>query len=171
MQYDITAKLDYKRNSDFIDPHIVIFCLLNRSAKLLANKMVLVLNNFDFRYAFGVESDFGALDTGKSNLLLMKDDANYMIQASARWDKKTLVICTKINGEWGNQETIENFDYPVGTIITVRIEAHKTAYAVYVNNNLVSKYPHRLPVEEIEKAKFYAAENELKKLGILFRLQ
>ena len=129
--------------------------------------MVLVLNNF--RYGFGVESEFGALDTGKSNLLLMKDDANYMIHAGAKWDKKTLVISTKINGEWGNQQTIENFDYPSGTIITVRIEAHQSSYAVFVNNNMVSKFPHRLPIEEIKKAKFYEAENELKKLGVLFR--
>ena len=129
--------------------------------------MVLVLNNF--KYGCGVEAEFNALGSGRSNLLLMKDDSNYMIQASSKWDKKTLVICTKIDGEWGNQQTIENFDYPSGTKIVIRIEATQSSYGVFVDNNLVCKFPHRLPIEEIKKAKFYTAEDELRKFGVLFR--
>lgn len=129
--------------------------------------MVLVLK--DFTYGFGVEAEISALDTGKSNLLLMKDDANYMIHVSPKWDQKILVISTKIEGEWGNKETIDNFDYPSGTKITARIEAHQRYYAVFIDNNLVSKYPHRLPIEDIEKCKFYGKEDELVKLGVLFR--
>lgn len=126
-------------------------------------------NLTDFRYGSGVEVQLTAADTDKSNLILMKDDNNYMILLSARWDKKILVINTKTDGEFGEKQTIDNFDHASGTKVKLRIEGHQRYFAVFVNDSLVSKFPHRLPFEDIVKTKFYGDEDKLIRYGVLFR--
>ena len=58
-----------------------------------------------------MEAEFTIPESGKSSILLMKDPNNYMINVVPKWDKKILVISTKIEGEFGNQITLDNFDY------------------------------------------------------------
>ena len=116
-----------------------------------------------------MEAEFTIPESGKTSVILMKDSNNYMIQVGPKWDKKNLVIATKIEAEWGNAVTIDDFGHASGGTMTIRIEAHDQYFAVYVNNNLVSKYPHRLPIDDIKKAKFYGEEGSLTKLSALYQ--
>ena len=125
----------------------------------------------EFRPGMGMEAEFTIPGSGKSSILLMKDPNNYMINVIPKWDKKILVISTKIEGEFGNQITIDNFDYASGGTMTVRIEAHQNFYAVYVNNNFVNKYAHRVPMSDIKKAKFYGEKGTLITLNALYHYQ
>ena len=116
-----------------------------------------------------MEAEFTIPESGKSSILLMKDPNNYMINVVARWDKKILVINTKIEGEFGNQVTIDNFNHASGGTMIVRIVAHQSSYAVYVNNDFVNKYAHRVPMTDIKKAKFYGEEGTLITLSALYQ--
>ena len=95
----------------------------------------------EFKQGMGMEAEFTIPESGKSAILLMKDPNNYMIHVGPKWDKKILVVQTKKEAVWGNKQTIDNFDYESGGTMAVRIEAHSTSFAVYVNNKLVCKYP------------------------------
>ena len=123
----------------------------------------------DFNVGMGVEAEIITSDTGSSQLILMKDDNNYMISASPKWEKKRLIITSKIESVWGEKVTIDNFDYPKGESMTIRIEAHTSSFNVYVNNVLVNKFPHVMPLTDIAKTKFFGEEGQLKKYTVLFQ--
>ena len=128
----------------------------------------------DFKSGMGIEAEITASDTpgSQSQLILMKDDNNYAITVIQKWDKKLLIINSKLETIWGKRIAIDNFDYPAkGEPITVRIEANSTGFDVFVNNSVVAKFPHAISVADIEKTKFFGEEGQLKKYTILFQTQ
>ena len=129
-------------------------------------KMTLIFD--EFKLGMGMEAEFTIPDSGKSSILLVKDVNNYMIHVSPKWDRKVLVISTKTDGEYGNEQTIDDFDHESGGTMTVRIEAQQSYYAVFVNNNLISKYP-GLQMSDIKKARFFGEEGSLTKLSALYQ--
>ena len=60
---------------------------------------------------------------------------SYMIHVGPIWDRKVLVISTKMDAAWANEQTINDFDHESGGTMTVRIEAQRSSYAVFINNN------------------------------------
>ena len=123
----------------------------------------------EFRYGMGMEAEFTVPESGKTSVLLLKDPNNYMVQVVPKWDKKILVISTKIDGEFGNSITIDEFTAASGSKMIIRIEGHQKYFAVFVDNKLINKYPHRLPIGDIKKAKLYGEEGSLIKLSALYQ--
>ena len=117
----------------------------------------------------GVEVEILTSDTGSSQLILMKDDNNYMISAFPKWEQKVLIINSKIEAVWGEKVTIDYFDYPKGESMTIRIEAQSSSFVVYVNNVLVNKFRHVMPLSDIARTKFYGEEGQLRRYSVLFQ--
>ena len=83
---------------------------------------------------------------------LIKDEDNYMIHASFRWDHKVLVLNSKSGGSWGAEIRVP-IDYKSSTDLAVRFTARDDYFVVYANGKELSQFKYRLPLSDIKRAK------------------
>ena len=89
---------------------------------------------------------------------LIKDEQNYMIHGSFRWDQNILVLNTKTGGSWGAEVRVSQVCFKQGDDVAIRFEARDDFFLVYVNGKELNQYKHRLPLSDIKMAKTIPGE-------------
>ena len=84
---------------------------------------------------------------------LLKDEQNYVIQGTFRWDQRVLILNSKIGGCWGTEVCVSQVCFNKGDDVAIRFYAQDDVFIVTVNGKEVNRYQHRLPLSDIKKAK------------------
>ena len=88
---------------------------------------------------------------------LLKDEQNYAIHGSFRWDKNILCLNSMYDGKW-QQEICLPASFNTGDDIAIRFEAQDDHFVVYVNGKVVNQFKYRLPLSDIKMAKTIPGE-------------
>ena len=98
--------------------------------------------------------------TTHTSFNLIKDDNNYMIHGSFRWDQKILVLNSKSSGfhAWGSEVCVSGVDFKPGDDVAIRFEARSDHFLVTVNGKEVKQFKYRLPLSDIKLAKTIPGE-------------
>ena len=98
--------------------------------------------------------------TTHTSFNLIKDDNNYMIHGSFRWDQKILVLNSKSGGfhNWGQEVRVTGVDFKPGDDVAIRFDARDDHFLVIVNTKELAKFQYRLPLSDIRLAKTIPGE-------------
>ena len=114
-----------------------------------------------FKQGMAAEVRFIApASTTHTSFNLIKDDNNYMIHGSFRWDQKILVLNSKSGGfhNWGQEVRVTGVDFKPGDDVAIRFDARDDHFLVIVNAKELTKFQYRLPLSDIKLAKTIPGE-------------
>ena len=89
---------------------------------------------------------------------LIKDEQNYMIHGSFRWDQNILILNSKLGGQWQQRVTVSDVCFKPGDDIAVRYEAQDEYFLVLVNQKELNQFKYRQPLSDIKIAKTIPGE-------------
>ena len=102
-----------------------------------------------FREGMAVETRFTAAFTNASYIDIQKND-NQNIMLHIRVDSDRLVMNTKTNGSWGDEEHFSSSDTgSAWNLVTLRAEARSDCFHIIINGKDTYDYRHRLPLTDV----------------------
>ena len=106
-----------------------------------------------------VEVSFIAPDSSThTSFNLIKDEQNYMIHGSFRWDQNILVLNSKSGGAWQQEIRVSQVCFKPGDDVAIRFEARDDYFLVLVNQKELNQFKYRLPLSDIKMAKTIPGE-------------
>ena len=106
-----------------------------------------------------VEVRFIAPDSSThTSFNLIKDEQNYMIHGSFRWDQNILVLNSKSGGAWQQEVRVSQVCFRPGDDVAIRFEARDDYFLVLVNQKELNQFKYRLPLSDIKMAKTIPGE-------------
>ena len=88
---------------------------------------------------------------------LLKDEQNYPIQGTFRWNENNLCLNSMYCGGWQNEIHVPSC-FNTGDDIAIRFEARDEHFLIYVNGKEVNQFKYRLPLSDIKMAKTIPGE-------------
>lgn len=105
----------------------------------------------DFKPGMAIEVTFITPSGGRPALNLIDKPGNILLHVNPRWEQSALVLNTFCGGAWGSEERPEGFDFSIGRLMTLRVEAREDCFNIVCNGKVLHKYNYRLPVETVKK--------------------
>ncbi|XP_065892799.1 32 kDa beta-galactoside-binding lectin lec-3-like [Dysidea avara] len=111
----------------------------------------------DFNVGMAVEIKFTSPQSDKVVFNLHKDDQNYNLNISIKYDSNELNLNTKEGGSWPYDKKVsvgDRYDFRKGVPVTVKVEAKQGYFDISINGNHLSKFEYRSPVTDVTGAAF-----------------
>jgi len=104
-----------------------------------------VLKVVDFDVGMSIEAEYENPrdNTGSLHLNLRKDEDNYVLHFNPRWGQNKLVINSKEDGTFGNQESAGGYDFAPGAKVTVKFFAESEFLKIHVNGKQIHQFNYR----------------------------
>ena len=120
----------------------------------------------DFGVGKAVEVKFTGPQSDQIQIVLMKDDANYMIYLLIQYQNKKVIINTKEGGVWGTAVDVsDEYTFDSGVPVTIEIDAKDEYFDVSANNKLLKKFDYRYPATDVTRVAYYS-DVKLEKLSM-----
>ena len=104
-----------------------------------------VLQIVDFEVGMSIEAEYENPrdNSGSIHLNLKKDSDNYILHFNPRWGPNKLVLNSKEDGKFGQEETSDGYDYTPGAKVHVKFYAEPEFLKIYINGKFAHQFNYR----------------------------
>ena len=110
-----------------------------------------------FEFGMYVEAVYNnPTGSGRIEFNLMQDDDNILLHFNPRFDAQRLILNSKRNGKWEEEEMPKGYDFSLGAKTIVKIQAYNKAFTIYIDGKQFYLFNYRpgMSFTDIKKVQF-----------------
>ena len=121
----------------------------------------------DFKIGQAIQARYSNASDGRIGLDLLDASGNIVLHFNPRFDNKTLVLNSLINGHWGTEEKPSGYDFNPQKSCTVEFLATEAYISISLDGKQFYDYKNRLPVTSVVKVTYWSSSTPAAKLEYL----
>jgi len=120
-----------------------------------------------FSIGQAIQAVYANSSDGRIGLDLTDTSGNIVFHFNPRFEDKVLVLNSKIDGKWGNEERPTGYNFDPQKYYTVDFLATEAYITISLDGKPFYDYKHRLPITSVVKASYWSSGSDPAKLYYL----